>query len=278
MPRLVSGWRVRSVPVFLMCLRGACAEMLRTKLLALIVVCSMVLAGCKALDEQKKKIASLEDKLLTCAQQRDDLQKQRDLLESDYLSQGEALKAAQAKERELNDLLSTIDAAKQEREKKLEELRKLVQNISGMTVESRPEGDFIVIESEILFASGKIDLSEQARKTLDDTVVAYLKKNLKDQPDQEIRIDGHTDGVPITRSDWLSNHHLAAMRAHAVMTYLVSKGIPVANMYVVGFGPNRPRVQPPRPEADVAQNRRVEILLVPKTGRAVEEILEKFRK
>jgi len=251
--------------------------MFRTKLPALVAVCSVLLVGCKTIQEQKKEIAALGARLQNCAQQRDSYKSQLDQLESDYLAQGEALKAAQAKERELNELLSTIQAAKQEREKKLEELRKLVQNISGMTVESRPEGDFIVIENEILFAPGKIDLSEPARKTLDDTVVAYLKKHLKDQPDQQIRIDGHTDGVPITFSDWLSNHHLAAMRAHAVMTYLVSKGIPTENMYILGFGPNRPRVQPPQPDADVPKNRRVEILLVPKATRGINEILEKFR-
>jgi chemotaxis protein MotB len=184
------------------------------------------------------------------------------------------LKKAKAKERDLNELLGKLQQAQQEREQQLKELQALVRDMGGMSVQSRPEGDYIVIENTILFDPGKIDLSEKARKTLDSTVVAYLKKNA----DQMVRIDGHTDGVPIQHSAWKDNYHLGAMRAHSVMSYLMSKGIPPERMAIVGYGPNRPLVKPAQPKADTPKNRRVEILIVPKAHKSIEEILDEFQK
>jgi len=244
--------------------------------LVLAGVCLALLFGCRG-PELKKQIASLESRLQTCAEQRDGLRRELAQLESEHLVQGESLKAAQEELARLSAVRTALERAKQEREQQVEELTALVKKVSGMHLESRPEGDFIVIENEILFAPGKIDLSDEARRTLDQTVVAYLKDHLVEYPDQQVRIDGHTDGVPITHSDWLSNWHLASMRAHAVMQYLVSRGIPAKNMYIVGFGPNRPRVLPPTPDADVPENRRVEILIVPRAAAGIDEVLQKFR-
>jgi chemotaxis protein MotB len=151
-----------------------------------------------------------------------------------------------------------------------------VRKVSGMSIEERPEGNFIVIENSILFESGEIELSDPARQTLSNTVVGYLQDRLREHPEQQIRIDGHTDGEPISASGWKSNYHLAAMRAHSVMAYLASQGIPTSNMYIVGFGPNSPRVEPPEPTAPVAENRRVEILVAPRRAEGIEERLQEF--
>ena len=107
--------------------------------------------------------------------------------------------------------------------------------------------------------------------------MAYLRKNVRRNDQQLIRVDGHSDGEPIKHSQWKDNYHLSAMRAHAVMQYLASQGVPAQNMYIVGFGPNRPLVEPVEPEAPMPKNRRVEILLVPQAQRSIEQILEQFR-
>jgi len=250
--------------------------MLRSLVALIVGVCIVCAAGCQT-PRLKKEVAALKGQLATCEQGRTDLTRKLAQLRSDYLVQSESLKDAQAQLRELAALRQALEEEKAQRDRRLQELKALVRKVSGMQLVSRPEGDFIVIENKILFAPGKIDLGPEARKTLDETVVSYLKKRLAEEPDQQVRIDGHTDGVPITHSDWESNYHLAAMRAHAVMKYLASKGIPQKNMYIVGFGPNRPLVPPPSPQADVPENRRVEILLVPKAARNIDEILEKFR-
>ena len=60
------------------------------------------------------------------------------------------------------------------------------------------------------------------------------------------------------------------------MRHLVSSGVDPARMYVAGFGPNRPRVEPEPADEAMAANRRVEILLVPRGARSVTEILQGF--
>ena len=248
--------------------------MYRSLLLTVAVAGLVLLAGCKNCAEYQKTITSLENQLQRCAAERADLKAEVSQLGESYDAQREQLAAAQEKERDLNRLLTELEEEKLAREQRLTKLRQLVENIQGITVDRRPEGDFIVIDNEILFDAGKIDLSQTARQTLDSTVVAYIKDDLKANPNQQIRIDGHTDGQPIKHSDWQSNHHLAAMRAHAVMGYLGSKGIPTVNMYIAGFGPNEPKVTPPTPTAAMPKNRRVEILLVRPPRRSIEEILE----
>ena len=133
-------------------------------------------------------------------------------------------------------------------------------------------GKAIKYEDEGKSESFVIKVLDKAKKSL-DSIAQYLK----DQTTQQIRIDGHTDGVPIKFSGWMDNYHLSAMRAHAVMKYLKARGISDERMYIAGFGANRPMVQPKKKTDPVGKNRRVEILLVAETGGNIEEILKKFQ-
>lgn len=251
--------------------------MYRTLSLTVAVAGLVLLAGCKNCAEYQKTITSLENQLQRCAMERNDLKVEVSQLGESYDAQRDQLAAAQEGERALNELLADLEGEAQAREERLVKLKKLVENIQGMTVDSRPEGDVIIIDNNILFDAGKIDLSQTARQMLDSTVVAYIRDDVRAHPNQQIRIDGHTDGEPIRHSNWQSNHHLASMRAHAVMKHLASRGIPSVNMYIAGFGPNRPKVTPPTPTAAMPENRRVEILLVRPPRRSIEEILEGMR-
>jgi chemotaxis protein MotB len=240
---------------------------------AVVGVAVPMLFGCSS-TELSRENKLLKNQLEVAAKDNAKLSEKAAQLESQVAALQDELKKAKTEERGLGELLNKLNEEKAAREKQVQELRALVRDMAGVSIESRPEGDFIVIQNEILFDLGKVDLNEKAREALDKTVVAYLKQH----PDQLIRIDGHTDGVPIQHSPWESNYHLAAMRALSVMKYLASKGIPEKNMYVVGYGPNKPAVQPPKPDAAVAKNRRVEILLVPRGQKTIEQILDSFRK
>ncbi len=255
--------------------------MQRSLLLTVAGVCLLTLLGCAEfplvsrgkLVEVRGQKEMLQSRLQTCEAEKSKL---LDELGRALTGRGELeskLREAQEKERELTQLLGRLQQAQQERDERLKELKELVKLYSGVDVRKGPEGDFIVMENAILFALGSTELSDEARGILDSTVVAYLKR----YPDQEIRVDGHTDGVPIKVSAYQDNYHLSVMRAHSVMKHLRSRGIPAQNMYLAGFGPNRPEVEPPQPEAPVAENRRIEILLIPKLGQGIEEILKEFR-
>jgi len=249
--------------------------MRRSILVVLVVACGFVVSGCAELRTLKEQNAALSARLVECSDERDELSRKLRLAESGRKELEEELEQVRLSEEKLTRLLEEQKTQKQELQRQKEELQELIRdiNIPGITAKSGPEGNYIELPSEILFALGEATLNDEAKKAL-DSIVAYLKK-LKGQ---KIRIDGHTDGVPITRTEWKDNYHLSAMRAHAVMTYLASKGVPAKNMYIVGFGPNRPAVVPEEETEPVAQNRRVEILLVPERARDTETIIrEEFR-
>jgi chemotaxis protein MotB len=250
----------------------------RKWLLAVVGVLVITLVGCQGARERKKQISNLEAQLQTCLGEKATLKAELEDTRAELRETEVELEEARSKQAELASLRDSLEQSIEERKQRVQELRELVKNISGMSVESRDEGDFIVIENKILFPSGKITLTDEARKALDASVVGYLKEHLQKNAAQQVRIDGHTDGEPISASGWEDNYHLAAMRAHSVMQHLVSKGIPKQQMYIVGFGPNRPRVEPEKPTASVPENRRVEILMVPERGSTPRQMLESLAK
>lgn len=81
----------------------------------------------------------------------------------------------------------------------------------------------------------------------------------------EVQVIGHTDNVPIrnvgTRAKHPTNLHLSVHRAISVRNALVSEGVDPLRTQVAGYGEHRPVV--PNRIGGAAQNRRVEIFLVP---------------
>ena len=240
--------------------------MRRSILTVMVVACGLVVSGCAELKQLRNQNAALNARLTESGDERDDLSRKLRLAESGRGELERKLGQAQSSEERLAKLLSEQEVEKQALEREKQGLRELIADIDieGITTRSGPEGNVIELPNRILFALGEAALSNDAKKAL-DAIVDYLKK-LKGQ---KIRIDGHTDGVPIVHTDWKDNYHLAAMRAHAVMSYLASKGIPGENMYLAGFGPNRPKVTPKSKAEPVAENRRVELLLVPERSGAL---------
>jgi chemotaxis protein MotB len=114
--------------------------------------------------------------------------------------------------------------------------------------------------NSFLFASGKAKVSEEGMG-----VLQKLIEVLKEVEDHEIRVEGHTDNVPI--SEYLASRHptnwdLSAARAINVVKYLQEQGIDPAALSSSAFGEHRP-VAGNETEEDRAKNRRIEIILVP---------------
>jgi outer membrane protein OmpA-like peptidoglycan-associated protein len=106
--------------------------------------------------------------------------------------------------------------------------------------------------NNIFFETAKAELRPESFTEL-DRVVTMLKQN----PNMEILIGGHTDNV----GSPASNVQLSAARASAVDVYLVSKGISNARLRTKGFGESKP-VATNDTEAGRQQNRRVEFTIV----------------
>ena len=126
----------------------------------------------------------------------------------------------------------------------------------------RVEGDRFLLQAELLFPSGNADLSEPGKQEL-EALADVLKDIIPAIPDDLqwiLRIDGHTDRVPINSSRYSSNWELSTARAVSVVRYLASRGIPEERMAAAGFSKFHP-IDPAETSEAYRINRRIEIKL-----------------
>jgi flagellar motor protein MotB len=130
--------------------------------------------------------------------------------------------------------------------------------VAGLEV--NPETHGLVLESSLLFPSGRWELRTEGKAAL-DRVVAKLNEPAFHE--RVIRVDGHTDDDPIQRSKEHNqdNWELSSKRALAVLHYLEEKGIDAGRLCFAGFGQHRPFATG-TDNAAKARNRRVEIVVL----------------
>jgi chemotaxis protein MotB len=134
------------------------------------------------------------------------------------------------------------------------------------TIGNRPDmrivGDRFVFQSEVLFDLASDQLGVQGQQQLDSLVKA-LKEITKVIPDSVpwiLRVDGHTDRLPIKTSQFQSNWELSSGRAISVVKYLISQGISPSRLVAAGFGEHQPLVESGESRA-APRNRRIEFKL-----------------
>ncbi len=123
----------------------------------------------------------------------------------------------------------------------------------------------VEINSDILFPTGSAALDVHARQTL-----ASLAEVLRDVPNS-VRVEGHTDNVPIATATFPSNWELSAGRAASVVHLFADQGVQPSRLAMVGYGQFRPRE-----ENDSAQgrnrNRRVMVIILADTSHSVDPL------
>ncbi|MDE2292262.1 MAG: OmpA family protein [Elusimicrobia bacterium] len=107
----------------------------------------------------------------------------------------------------------------------------------------------------VLFDSGSADLKPGALPVL--AAVAKDIVNMKN----DVRVEGHTDNVPIRHGRYRSNWELSMARAYAVIQQLTADGIQPKRLAGIGYGEYRPVASNSTPEGR-AKNRRIEISLL----------------
>jgi chemotaxis protein MotB len=123
-----------------------------------------------------------------------------------------------------------------------------------MEVELTAEGVRLRMTAPVLFESGQADLLPAARPLL--TRLAGLAAGTA----LLIRIEGHTDTVPIRTARYPSNWELSTARSVQVLRYLTEEaGFPVNRLSAAGRGAYHP-LESNATEAGRQRNRRVEIL------------------
>ncbi|RKY65863.1 MAG: flagellar motor protein MotB [Candidatus Latescibacterota bacterium] len=129
----------------------------------------------------------------------------------------------------------------------LEGLKEVVQ------LEESSRGLTITISNPVLFDLGKANLKPEVRPLL-DKIGEMIKRSRV-----AVRVEGHTDNLPIRTSQFPSNWELSTTRAVNVLKYFIENcGVEPARLSAVGYGEYHPRV-PNDTEAHRAQNRRVTI-------------------
>ncbi len=109
---------------------------------------------------------------------------------------------------------------------------------------------------KILFPSGSADTKPQGLELL-----AKIATQLEGRR-EVIRVEGHTDSVPISTARYSSNWELSGARALRVVQYLITQGVAPDRISGAAYGPYRPIADNGTPEGR-ARNRRIEIVLVP---------------
>jgi chemotaxis protein MotB len=164
---------------------------------------------------------------------------------------------------ELVDELNTVSTNKVRKEKPRADLEQAAREIAAQFqkdqafVENTETEVTVGLSSEVTFASGDDALSDGARDAL-VRVAAILAKL-----PNEVRIEGHTDAIPIRGGRFSSNWHLSAARAQRVIRLLTSSGLDPRRLQVVGFGDARSRAPNDTPDGR-AKNRRIEIKILKK--------------
>jgi len=135
---------------------------------------------------------------------------------------------------------------------------KLRQQMAGSGVEVVRKGDNITLgmPGNVTFALNSAQLNPEFDSVLDKVASTLVEYN-----QTMIQIAGHTDST----GSHEYNMKLSEQRAMSVKNYLAGRGVPAKRMVTVGAGPDYPVASNDTPEGR-AQNRRVEITIVPVTS------------
>ncbi|HEX7127085.1 MAG TPA: OmpA family protein, partial [Thermodesulfobacteriota bacterium] len=223
-------------------------------------------------DRLAAEAADLAARLATASRERDAAREALARAETEAASMQRALSGAQDELASARQSLGMTREEIAERERKLKEaiaaydrlVNDLKQEISEGEVQISRLRDRLTVTvlDRILFDSGSARI-----KPGGEAVLRKVADTVRTLTDQEVHIEGHTDNVPIKatyRHVFPTNWELSTARATGVARFLQEQtAVDPTRLAAVGYGEYRP-VQPNESEEGRAQNRRIEIVLVPR--------------
>lgn len=148
----------------------------------------------------------------------------------------------------------------------IEEFNKLYEEMNEYIEENNLESSIVLMLDErgllvrfmdnVLFDSGKADLTPKASEII-DKVAEIIRQN-----DKNVRIEGHTDNVPINTFRFPSNWELSTTRAVNVVKYLIEEcGIESKRMSASGYSDQHP-IDDNTTQIGRQKNRRVDMVIL----------------
>ncbi len=158
-----------------------------------------------------------------------------------------------------------LEKVLEEKEKAVNDLRHKVSQAllnfkeNDLTVNIKNGKVYVSLAEQLLFGSGSIVVDKKGIEAL-----KQLSGVLRDNPDINIMVEGHTDNVPISRkSQYMQNNwDLSVLRATSIVDILTESGVDPTKITAAGKGEHAP-LNPNETAEGKQKNRRTEIILTP---------------
>lgn len=204
------------------------------------------------LDKDRERLEGLEYELYQKANR-------LNTMEYDYTAMKGTLQDRNIRIQELEEMLNLKEDNMQGVRASLGDLVRQFSS-RGLIVEDRGGKLYVSLSAELLFPSGSTRIDPSGKEAL-----RQLAGALKNNPDIDILVEGHTD----SDGSELANWNLSVDRAVAVTQILTQFGVSPQRLTAAGRGENMP-VATNNTAAGKAQNRRTEIVISPKLDEVYE--------
>jgi chemotaxis protein MotB len=215
--------------------------------------------------ERAAKEAEMQEQLKAELAEKARLEQARAAQEAEIQQQQEQLKAGASDKARLEQERAAKEVEIERLTRTHEELTKSLEaEIAKGDIKIKQVRDRLTINmvDRVLFDSGQSKVKPSGLK-----VLKQVSDILKNVTDKQIRIEGHTDNVPIgvrLKERFQTNWELSTARATSVVRYLIEQGgVDRASLLAVGYADTKPIASNETEEGRTA-NRRIEIALYPK--------------
>ncbi|GFO66972.1 hypothetical protein GMLC_05510 [Geomonas limicola] len=138
------------------------------------------------------------------------------------------------------------------------DLAKVLANFKDIKVSYDGNNVLVAMPVEGVFNSGEAKIQNNGSQW-----ISIFANTLKSAKIKEMRVEGHSDNVPIKSKLYPSNWELSAARAATVVRYLIGQGLDPKILAAVGYADSKPVSDNDTPEKR-KKNRRIEFTIVPK--------------
>jgi chemotaxis protein MotB len=213
-----------------------------------------------ALEREQDNVADLEEQIATL---RDSWEKEVGILQGEKAELVRTKAQLKTSVDEIKAALAELAERKAQADERVAAYRDMLARFKTLIDAGRLKvkivnGRMVVeLATDVLFASGKSDLSDGGRNAL-----AEVGAVLKDIPERSFQVEGHTDNDPIKTAQFPSNWELGSARAVTVVRALIEAGVSPERVSAASFSEFHPVAGNDNAEGKAA-NRRIEIVVVP---------------